>query len=64
LGEIILAKDSNENEGIKLLLEYYRNIFRTAENMNYYSSDDFQIAERKFLKFKLIGHSGPGQDEV
>jgi hypothetical protein len=50
-----MAKDSNENASLKALIEYYRNEFRTSENLNNYLPKDLKIAERKFLKFKLDG---------
>jgi hypothetical protein len=51
----IMAKDPDGNESLKLLIEYYRNEFRTSENLNHYSPKDLKIAERRFLKFKLDG---------
>ena len=36
------------------LLNRYRVIFRTPENVDYYSSRDYQIAEKKFLKYALL----------
>lgn len=49
-----MKKDSKENRGIKQLLNRYRDIFRTPENVDYYSSRDYQIAEKKFLKYALL----------
>jgi len=54
-----MGKNSNENENLRLLVEYYRSEFRTPENLYYYSPEDLKIAERRFLKFKLIGYEGP-----
>lgn len=42
-----------ENTGLELLLQRYRRIFRIPENMNHYSKSDYQIAEKKFLKYVL-----------
>jgi hypothetical protein len=42
-----------ENTGLELLLQRYRRIFRTPENLNHYSKTDYQIAEKKFLKYVL-----------
>jgi len=39
---------------MKQLLNRYRDIFRTPENVGYYSSRDYQIAEKKFLKYALL----------
>jgi hypothetical protein len=49
-----MKRDSKENRGIKQLLNRYRDIFRTSENLDYYSSGDYQIAEKKFLKYALL----------
>ena len=49
-----MKKDSKENRGIKLLLKHYRSMFRVKENLNYYSSKDCKIAEKKFLKYALL----------
>jgi hypothetical protein len=32
----------------------FKELFRIPENLNYYSEDDYQVAERKFLKFTLL----------
>ena len=49
-----MKKGSRENPGIKLLLKHYRSMFRVKENLNYYSSRDYKIAEKKFLKYALL----------
>jgi hypothetical protein len=59
LEDVNMGKNSNENENLRLLVEYYRSEFRTPENLYYYSPEDLKIAERRFLKFKLIGYEGP-----
>jgi hypothetical protein len=41
-----MKKDSRENPGIKLLLKHYRSMFRVKENLHYYSSRDYKIAEK------------------
>jgi len=43
--------------GLKSLINKYRKLFRTPENLNHYSDKDYKEAERKFLKFSLFGHS-------
>jgi len=48
-------KSKEKNEGMVKLLCYYRSIFRTAENLNHYSQADFREAEKKFLKYILLG---------
>ena len=57
-----MKRDSKENRGIKQLLNRYRLIFRTPENLDYYSSGDYQIAEKKFLKYALL--NGIGLDSM
>ena len=42
-----------EATGIDRLVEKYRRQFRIPENCDYYSEDDYQLAERKYLRFCL-----------
>ena len=42
-----------DKSGIRLLLERYKAIFRTEENLDYYGEEDYRKAERKFLKYAL-----------
>ncbi len=44
---------TKSNSGIKKLTQKYRTIFRVPENLDYYTKEDFQSAERKFLKHAL-----------
>lgn len=44
----------NQRTGIELLLKRYKAIFRVAENLNYYSHKDYELAEKKFLKYALF----------
>jgi hypothetical protein len=37
--------------GIELLVEQYKKRFRIPENLNHYSMEDYQEAEKKFVKF-------------
>ncbi len=47
-------KDNFEkNKGAKQLLKKYRKSFRIPENLDFYSEEDFKIAERKFLKYLI-----------
>jgi hypothetical protein len=39
------------------LLKRYRKIFRIPENLNHYSKKDYEIAERKFIKYVLMEHT-------
>ncbi len=48
-----MDKKSRYKSGIQLLLEKYRKLFRTPENLDHYSEIDFRRAERKFLKYAL-----------
>ena len=41
--------------GLKRLIEKRRAEFRQPENINHYSEDDYKIAERKYVKFRLNG---------
>ena len=50
-----MKKDLNGNTGIQLLIKKYRDTFRIPENLNHYSKIDYKNAERKFLKFALMG---------
>lgn len=43
----------NGNNGLKHLIEKYRNEFRKAENIDYYSSKNYREAEKKYLRFRL-----------
>ena len=37
-----------------MLLKKYQEIFRIPENLNFYSEEDYQVAEKKFVKFALL----------
>jgi hypothetical protein len=50
-----MAKSSNTNKGIRLLIQKYRNEFRRPENIHYYAENDFKEAEKRFVKFCLTG---------
>jgi hypothetical protein len=41
------------DNGLKALIAAYRKKFRIRENLRYYSKEDFQKAEKKYLKFCL-----------
>jgi len=59
-----MKKVVKENAGIQLLLERYRAIFRSPENIEYYSKTDYEIAERKFLKHALLEGDVEIQQEI
>ena len=46
-----------KTSGLKSLINKYRKLFRTSENLNHYSEEDYKAAERKFLKFSLFGNN-------
>jgi len=46
-----------KTSGLKSLINKYKKLFRTPENLNHYSESDYKEAERKFLKFSLFGHN-------
>ena len=48
-----MRREFQGKTGTELLLEKYIAIFRTPENLNHYSKEDYQAAERKFLKYAL-----------
>jgi hypothetical protein len=51
--EVTVNKKPLQTTGTKLLVKKYRETFRIPENINYYSKEDFQRAEKKYLKFCL-----------
>ena len=48
-----MRKSTELNTGLELLIKKYREQFRTGENLDHYSKEDFRKAEKKFLKFSL-----------
>jgi hypothetical protein len=50
-----MEKGRTKNTGLERLLKEYKKMFRVPENLNYYSKEDYQEAERKFLKYVLVG---------
>jgi hypothetical protein len=54
--EVGVPRDDKEQAGIKNLLRHYKALFRTPENLNHYTKSDFRAAEKKFLKYVLLGH--------
>jgi hypothetical protein len=56
-----MPKAHKENAGIRHLLRYYREVFRTPENVNHYSAKDYKMAEKKFLKYAVLGRGAGGQ---
>jgi hypothetical protein len=50
-----VKNSKGKNIGMELLIQQYREKFETEENLNYYSYKDFVKAERKYLKYVLMG---------
>ena len=48
-----MADTPDRTTGIKLLIQNLKKEFRIPENLEHYSEEDFQVAEKKFLKFCL-----------
>jgi hypothetical protein len=46
-------KDEKSENGLLNLVVYYQNLFDRDENVNHYSSNDYQNAKRKFVKYSL-----------
>lgn len=47
-------KGSEKTAGIRRLVEKGRESFRIAENVNFYSEQDYKAAEKKYIKFCVI----------
>ena len=45
--------DEKKITGITLLVNRFKKKFRIPENLNHYSEEDYQAAERKFVRFCL-----------
>jgi hypothetical protein len=48
-----MKNSGGENTGLILLLQRYKKIFRIPENLDHYSKTDYQMDEKKFLKYVL-----------
>lgn len=42
-----------DTNGMNRLVQKYRRQFRIPENLDYYAEGDYQLAERKYLRFCL-----------
>ncbi len=51
--EVTVNKKPLQTTGAKLLIKKFKNNFRIPENINYYSKEDYQRAEKKYLRFCL-----------
>ncbi len=54
-----MMENLDKNTGIKLLIREFKRRFRIPENLNYYSEENYQDAEKQFVRFCL--HEGYGQ---
>lgn len=50
-----MNRNSGNINGIQMLMEKYKAMFRIPENLDYYSEKDFLIAEKKFIKHFIFG---------
>jgi hypothetical protein len=48
-----MDKKPLQTSGAKRLVNKYKNNFRIPENINHYSEEDYQRAEKKYLRFCL-----------
>ena len=48
-----MANTLDRTSGIKLLIQNLKKEFRVPENLEHYAEEDFQEAEKKYLKFCL-----------
>ena len=51
-----MRNSKGTTRGLQLLLDKCRNEFRLPENTDYYTEHDYNEAERKFIKFCLLGN--------
>ena len=47
------GKDVEKENGLRSLAAYYQSLFDIEENFNYYSSNEYQKAKRKFVKYLM-----------
>jgi hypothetical protein len=48
-----MPSKSHGDNGIQRLIQKYRQDFRIRENLEYYSGDDYERAERGYVQFCL-----------
>jgi len=49
----MIDKDMKIENGLQNLVVYYQKLFDIGENFNHYSSNDYQNAKRKFVKYLM-----------
>ena len=50
-------KDVKNESGLQKLAAYYQSLFEIEENYNYYSTDEYQNAKRKFVKYLMLNRA-------
>ena len=50
----MIGNDVKIENGLQSLVAYYQSLFDIEENLNYYSSNEYQNAKRKFVKYFMI----------
>jgi hypothetical protein len=56
----ICNKNTN---GLKRLIKELRSEFRRPENTEYYTEEDYRKAEKKYIKYCLVGRLEPHQEK-
>ena len=46
------------NQGLEQMVKQCRDIFQRTENTEFYNDEDYQAAERSFVKYCLYGETG------
>lgn len=57
-----MDNSSNTDKGIRLLVQKCRIDFRRPENIDFYEKNDYEEAEKKFVKFCLTGNPKLGSN--
>ncbi len=48
-----MKNNQNRDKGLKKIIDKYKKAFHIPENIYYYSKEDYNRAERKFIKFAI-----------
>ena len=54
---VIMANHEDRTAGAKKIVEKCREIFRQKENLDHYAEEDLKSAERKFIRYCLLGRT-------
>jgi len=49
--EFIMGNKFENQSALERLLKKYKKMFRIPENLDYYSKEDYETAEKKFIKY-------------